>query len=298
MPSVFRFRNRPDAPEPKRNSTAVFAADDGTLKQVDPDGNVSNVAGEGALPSPSSEGDVLTVVSGDWAGAAPGGGAQTLEYVRTEIAFDTPNLSVQAFAITDADMGANSVTVAGNRTALFPAGRIAAIAGSSSNDYDGYVILSSSFGGGNTTVVFDSPSLNDETADGDLVNSGTAGVTVATLGDGDALLCGSTAALWVCERPTAFNGSSPQLNLYPSDAALQGYVSFLGAAIDADTADDGDNYSGLWKEPVAVSTSSQSVVYPTDGTGAVVVQLFTESTHGAPGSTAGEAVIRIPVLRA
>lgn len=231
-------------------------------------------------------------------GTIEDGGSQTIEYVRTEIAFDTANLSVQSFAITDADLGTNSVTVAGNHTALFPAGRIAAIAGSSLNDYDGYVILSSSFGGGNTTVVFDSPPLNDETADGNLINSGTAGVTVATLGEGDALLIGHAAGLLICSIPTVFDGSTPRLNIYPSDAALQGYVSVLNDNIDATTADSGGNYSNLWKGPGNTSDTASAILYPAGGTGSLIVQLFEDSTHAPPGSAAGEAVIWVPVLRA
>lgn len=37
---------------------------------------VDSPGGDGSLPSPTSEGDVLTVVDGDWAGAAPSGGSQ------------------------------------------------------------------------------------------------------------------------------------------------------------------------------------------------------------------------------
>ena len=76
MANWTRLRRQSHAPRELDGTETIYAAADGTLKHMDPEGSVTNLAGEGSLPSPSSEGDVLTVVDGDWAGEAPSGGSQ------------------------------------------------------------------------------------------------------------------------------------------------------------------------------------------------------------------------------
>ena len=52
---------------------------------VELDAEIDSHAGEGTLPSPTDEADVLTVVEGAWAGAAPDGGSQSLFVAKTTI---------------------------------------------------------------------------------------------------------------------------------------------------------------------------------------------------------------------
>jgi len=67
-------------------------------------------------------------------------------------------------AITGTDSGAKTFTVAGDVTGLFPSGSVCHVMGSTNND-SSYTVVSSSFGGGNTTItVSESPHSN--TADG------------------------------------------------------------------------------------------------------------------------------------
>lgn len=48
MPNVFRFRRLSDAPEPNRNSEAVYADASGVLKQVAPDGSETELGAGGS----------------------------------------------------------------------------------------------------------------------------------------------------------------------------------------------------------------------------------------------------------
>lgn len=65
MPNVFRFRHS-NPPEPNRNSTAVFADDDGTLKQVAPNGDVTEIGsgGGGGITEITSDDESVTVMGG------------------------------------------------------------------------------------------------------------------------------------------------------------------------------------------------------------------------------------------
>lgn len=252
-----------------------------------------------------ADGDVLTIVAGHQEFAAPAaGGNAHFEYVRTPFAFDSANLAVQAFPITGVDLLTNTVTIAGDHTALFPAGRRAVISGSTGNDYDGYLIGSSSFGAGSTSVVFDPAGAlpSDATVDGNLVNNGTAGLTVATLGEGDVLMTpgASVVPIILVLIPEAFDGpATPYLQLYPSDPLLQGYYPLLQNNIDTSVAvDDPSNFEGLWADQAGATVIVYNALYPTGGTGSIVAQLFNSNSHGAPGSTQGRGVIWLPVLRA
>ena len=64
----------PPAPAPQEDNTRFYADEGGALRSLQSDGTNAPVAGAGVLPDPTDDGDVLTVVEGEWAGA-PGGGS-------------------------------------------------------------------------------------------------------------------------------------------------------------------------------------------------------------------------------
>lgn len=72
-----------------------------------------------------------------------------------------------SLAITAVDQGAGTITIAGDHRAIFPTGSPFSVSGSSGNDGD-YVVAGVSFGSGNT-VIDTGNSLNDGTADGDVL---------------------------------------------------------------------------------------------------------------------------------
>lgn len=76
MSYFIRLKRRSRLPAEFEDTEAIFADANGVLKHMDPDGNVSNLAGAGSLPDVGEEGDVLTVVDGTWTPEAPSGGSQ------------------------------------------------------------------------------------------------------------------------------------------------------------------------------------------------------------------------------
>lgn len=182
MANWVRLRRQSHAPRELDGTETIYAAADGTLKHMDPEGSLSDLAGSGSLPSPTSEGDVLTVVSGDWAGAAPGGGSQpglvSQEVTITEQAANGPTLP-----ITAASSGSGTFTVAGDHTDRFPvdplnwsAQMCLIVTGSTGND-GVYPVQSVEFTGGNTIITVGS-SPADDTADGSIVCPGLYEATV------------------------------------------------------------------------------------------------------------------------
>jgi hypothetical protein len=70
---------------PQHETDIFFVDTDGVFKKMAPDGAVTSVAGAGALPDPTDEGDVLTVAEGEWAGEPPSGGS--MPYALTQNGF-------------------------------------------------------------------------------------------------------------------------------------------------------------------------------------------------------------------
>ena len=110
MSYFVRLKRRSRLPAKVEATEAICAAADGTRKHMDPEGTVTTLAGAGSLPDPTSEGAVLTVVSGDWAGAAPSGSSQPTIIEQTitaaELAdrFDAGN-GVSMIEITEVQVG-------------------------------------------------------------------------------------------------------------------------------------------------------------------------------------------------
>jgi len=74
----------PPAPAPQEDNTRFYADDNGALRSLQSDGTDAPVAGAGVLPDPTDDGDVLTVVEGEWAGA-PGGGSMPMQRFQTTL---------------------------------------------------------------------------------------------------------------------------------------------------------------------------------------------------------------------
>ncbi len=69
-----RSDSAPASP-PSEDNVRYYSDPDGALRLLLADGTDDPVAGAGVLPNPTDDGDVLTVVDGEWSGAA-GGGSQ------------------------------------------------------------------------------------------------------------------------------------------------------------------------------------------------------------------------------
>jgi hypothetical protein len=112
-------------------------------------------------------------------------------------------------ALVSISSGVGEVVVVGNHTASYPAAGKIRIYGTNGND-GVYVIDSSSFGGGNTTVVVDTPPLVNDNADG-----------FATPGEVDEFelgYCGTRGVIGVQVGAQWQNGSGP--DIFASDGAV------------------------------------------------------------------------------
>lgn len=118
------------------------------------------------LPGGGTDNDVLTLVSGSPAWAAPSGASGPGSSVtrKFEIAFDTPGLTYQWFAVTGVNQGTKKFTIAGDHVAVV--GPILVVVGSSGNDQT-YTVASVVLDTGNTVIEV-VQAIPDATADGDL----------------------------------------------------------------------------------------------------------------------------------
>lgn len=240
------------------------------------------------------------LVNGVWryvtASENGGGGSQTLKVVRVPIAFDTENLAVQSFPQVSAAQATSTFVIAGDQTALFPAG--GGLTSTSDLNSGAYTVVSSSFGGGNTTIVV-GESVADEGATGDIINAGN-GVT----GSGIEVYVPAAGELWqsyasYLSIPTAWDGSTPKAWLYQEGAADYQNSLALVSSVDLTTADSDATVeqNGSITEPVTTFT-----------TAADPVQLFNAATPlrivvddgngGAPGSGQGEGEIVLFIVPA
>jgi hypothetical protein len=228
---------------------------------------------------------------------APGGGSMPLEFEMFDFTPTTPGLNVEQFAITAIDTVTPSVTIAGDHTALFPAGVACAIAGSAGNDADGIPIVGSSVVAGDTVVVLASGYAAVDTVTGFLVATGRSGIQVATLAIGDVILPALSTVFIV----TAFDGTNPELVLtLGEDPARATYylaspLSLLAAdpstplnTVPPDTVQYEANPASslLGSQPLRAFAPCSFYVYLYSGDG------------GDPVSSVGECALSIAIQRA
>lgn len=265
---------------------------------------VTNIADEtpgsgGGVPDGGTTGQVLTKASNadqdvDW---EPSGGSSPFTVVRVPIAFDTPNLAVQAFPITVADPGTGTFTIAGDHTALFPPAATFTVSGSSLNDGT-YTVTSATLNGGNTEILT-VEGFADNTADGNVVNAAngatTAGITLYTPAAGELWLVAASSV----SVPAAFDGSTTTLFISPQDAAdyQNGFVAFSGIDLTVPDIDQTTDATGAVTKPTDYLASTANAVWLfNDATPLRLV--VDDGSNGAPGSTQGEGEVVLLVLAA
>lgn len=193
--------------------------------------------------------------------------AQTFKPVA--IAFDDPELCVQAFEITAVDQGEQMVTVVGDLTAKFPATAKFTISGSTGND-GAYTVASVSFVAGYTNIVT-VEALPDATADGAANNWGTAGLVIP-----------ASFYLWdQIQTPTPWDDSSD--TLFVAERDITNPPSY-------------DNYISYYDPPNQVSGwYANDSMYPANAQPAteLVIQVNGEvgGVYVAPLSTQGEGTL-------
>ncbi len=214
-----------------------------------------------------------------------GGGSQSLEAVRVPIAFDTPNLVVQEFAITNADTGTQVVTIAGSHASKFPVGRWAGIVGSSEADST-YTVASVTEVGGNTEVEL-LAALSGTFDAARLLNVGTAGVTVPVAA-GDRVSQEVSVSV-----TTAFDGTAPAVYTWAgvTSAGNAGWIN----PFDLTTA-DAEISSGLWLYTDQANTAPATFIYPPADDS--LVFFIGGSSYEDPVMTQGEGEIILQILRA
>lgn len=213
------------------------------------------------------------------------GASQPVSLAYTDLAFNTPGLFPQQFEIT-AVVG-NVVTVAGDRRALFPAGSACAFP---SDSNIGRLVVASTLVGGDTEVEVDD--TTGVTPGEFLSNTGTAGVTVATLAAGDILHTPGTS-LWV---PIGWNGTDPTLHFGPGGIGAQGLYEFGSNAITLTSVDNDAFNNGAWWLAQAAPDAWGSEEYRA-GAATTARVYVDDSSGGDPGSTAGTAIIALPIWR-
>jgi hypothetical protein len=276
-----RFQRLSSTPRQRYSDEVILFADSsGALKTVDEDGTVAAVAGAGSLPSPTDDGDVLTVVSGDWAGAAPGGGSQPLKVVRFPFAFDTPGLT-GAYPITAVDAPGGTITIAGDHAAVLTAAGAFSVTGSTGND-GSFSVVSATFAAGSTTIDAGGP-LFDATADGDVIVCGQPVVYTPTVGD--RLGVDSVISVY-----TAFDGNSPRLTVM-----VRGADPSIQEIMDCDATDaDGPVFGGSWNRSATTGATGGS--YAVDTT--PIVLLLDDGGILPPGSIQGEGEVFLVIYPA
>lgn len=293
-----RLRRQAHAPRELDGTETIYAAADGTLKHMDPEGNLSNVAGEGSLPSPTTEGDVLTVVEGEWAGAAPGGGSQA---ALTLAAFRFTEAESITYAITAVEDGGGTVVIAGDHVDEFPSDSTALVYFADGDDATStYAILSATLVGGSTKIGIDGttnaqvgdhivgPRVHTATLD---VEEGTVVVDVVAYAYGawtapHALIRagdGNNAVGYINERD--MGGGS---NLYSAydPASLDPTANYLTAAIE------GAAYGlAAYSQPEAGGVAKPGPGVRYDSADIVTIKVYQYWDSAPSGDPAGDTLI-------
>lgn len=122
------------------------------------------------------------------------------QVLRFPFAFDTPNITNPAYAITALDQGAKTFTIAGDHAANFPAAGQAVVADSTGNDAT-YTVVTGVFGAGNTVITV-SEVIPDSTVDGAVYGTAVGAVMYTPTVD-DILM-----NAWI-EVDEAWDGDTP-----------------------------------------------------------------------------------------
>jgi hypothetical protein len=218
--------------------------------------------------------------------------AATITAIRFPITFATPGLVPESFPLVSWDVPAQTVTVAGNRTAAFAPG-VAFFAILDSEAASPTTVLTSTFAGGNTTIAGAGTFLGDDIT---YVSAVVAvGATIYTPTVGDMLLGYNDAPFTLVTVSQAWNGATPHLKVLTE--AYRQAQSTPFATLDATVADDPFGTSLKLSAPPGFTVGTNWRLWRFTTADPILVQVD-DNNNSDPGSTQGAAEIVLLILPA
>jgi hypothetical protein len=220
------------------------------------------------------------------------GSAETLASVRLPITFATAGLTPASFPLVSWDVPAQTVTVAGDRTAAFAPG-VGFYAILESDAASPATVLAATFLGGNTVIAGSGTFLGDDIT---YVSAVVAvGATVYTPTVGDILLGNDDSPLTLVTVSEAWNGTTPFLRVLTEAYRRAQSPPFV--SLDATVADDPAGDSLMLSATPGFVVGSHWRLWRFTSADPILVQV--DDGNGLdPGATQGAAEIELLILPA